>query len=178
MHHFFAGLPVEQLGMSPYLPAVGNSINIFASDVKLACAPGASIFMPPNLAGFVGADHVAMLLAADSWRGDETILSMDIGTNTEVSLLAHDELFSCSCASGPAFEGAHIHSGMRAAPGAIERVQIRNGKPIWQTIDGKPPVGICGSGILEAVSELRSAEIIDERGVFCKTSPSVDYVLR
>jgi uncharacterized 2Fe-2S/4Fe-4S cluster protein (DUF4445 family) len=174
MHHFFAGLPVEQLGLAPYLAAVGNPLNVFARSVGLMCASGANLFMPPNLAGFVGADHVAMLLAAGSWHGDETILSMDIGTNTEVSLLAHGKLFSCSCASGPAFEGAHIHSGMRAAPGAIERVQIRDGKPIWQTIDGKPPVGICGSGILEAVAELKNAALIDERGVFLKSSPYVD----
>jgi uncharacterized 2Fe-2S/4Fe-4S cluster protein (DUF4445 family) len=174
MHHFFAGLPVEQLGMAPYLPAVGESIRFLAGCVGLKYAAGSNVFMPPNLAGFVGADHVSMLLAAGSWKGGETILSLDIGTNTEVSLLADGKLFSCSCASGPAFEGAHIHSGMRAAPGAIERVQIRNGKTNFQTIEGKPPVGICGSGILEAVSELRSSDLIDERGVFSKSSSYID----
>ena len=174
MHHFFAGLPVEQLGKAPYLAAVGNSIRFNASEIGLIFAAGANVYMPPNLAGFVGADHVAMLLAAGSWQGDKTILSMDIGTNTEISLLAGGKLFSCSCASGPAFEGAHIHSGMRAAPGAIERVQIQNGRPIWQTIEGKPPVGTCGSGILEVVAEMKAAGIIDERGVFNKTSPFVD----
>lgn len=174
MHHFFAGLPVEQLGMAPYLAAVGNPIRFNASDIGLKCAAGASIYMPPNLAGFVGADHVAMLLAAGSWRGDKTLLSMDIGTNTEISLLARGKLFSCSCASGPAFEGAHIHSGMRAAPGAIERVQIRDGKTLWQTIEGKPPAGICGSGILEVVAEMKAANVIDERGVFNNASPLVD----
>ena len=174
MHHFFAGLPVEQLGMAPYLAAVGNPIRFNASEIGLIFAPGANVYMPPNLAGFVGADHVAMLLAAGSWQGDKTILSMDIGTNTEISLLTGGKLFSCSCASGPAFEGAHIHSGMRAAPGAIERVQIRNGRPIWQTIEGKPPVGTCGSGILEVVVEMKAAGIIDERGVFNKSSPFVD----
>jgi uncharacterized 2Fe-2S/4Fe-4S cluster protein (DUF4445 family) len=174
MHHFFAGLPVEQLGIAPYLPAVGSQIQFPCREVGLRCAPGASVYMPPNLAGFVGADHVAMLLAADSWRGNKTILSMDIGTNTEVSLLADGKLYSCSCASGPAFEGAHIHSGMRAAPGAIERVQINEGRVYWQTIDGKPPIGICGSGILEAISEMKNAGIIDDRGVFIRTSPLVD----
>jgi uncharacterized 2Fe-2S/4Fe-4S cluster protein (DUF4445 family) len=174
MHHFFAGLPVEQLGIAPYLPAVGSQIQFPSREVGLKCAPGASVYMPPNLAGFVGADHVAMLLAADSWRGNKTILSMDIGTNTEVSLLADGKLYSCSCASGPAFEGAHIHSGMRAAPGAIERVQINEGRVYWQTIDGKPPIGICGSGILEAISEMKTAGIIDDRGVFIRTSPLVD----
>ncbi|HEX7555700.1 MAG TPA: ATP-binding protein, partial [Leptolinea sp.] len=118
-----------------------------------------------------GGDHVAMLLAADAWHGEQNILAMDIGTNTEISLLVNGKIFSCSCASGPAFEGAHIQAGMRAAAGAIERVQIHDEQVIWQTIDGKPPIGICGSGILEAVAALKIAGAIDERGIFKKDSP-------
>lgn len=175
MHHFFAGLPIEQLGQSPYLASVGQAIRFHAGLIGLNCMPGASVYMPPNLAGFVGADHIATLLSADSWHGDETILTMDIGTNTEISLLNQGRLSSCSCASGPAFEGAHIRHGMRAAPGAIERVQIQNGNIAYSTIGGEPPVGICGSGILEVVSEMMMAGIIDNRGAFSKTSGMVDW---
>lgn len=175
MHHFFAGLPIEQLGQSPYLASVGESIHFHAGQIGLTCAPGATVYMPPNLAGFVGADHISTLLSADSWHGDKTILTMDIGTNTEISLLNQGRLSSCSCASGPAFEGAHIRHGMRAAPGAIERVQIQNGNIAFSTIGGESPVGICGSGILEVVSEMKMAGIIDNRGAFSKISDMVDW---
>ncbi len=171
MHHFFAGFPVKQLGEAPYIPAVSQAVHLNAADVGLHTASGAEVFMPPNIAGFVGADHVSMMLAADTWHGDQTCLSMDIGTNTEISLFRKGNLFSCSCASGPAFEGAHIQSGMRAAAGAIERIRIVNEKVIWQTIDGKPAIGICGSGILDAVAEMKMAGIIDERGAFSKGKP-------
>jgi uncharacterized 2Fe-2S/4Fe-4S cluster protein (DUF4445 family) len=174
MHHFFAGLPVEQLALSPYIASVSDPMNFKANEIGLTSAPGANVYLPPNLAGFVGADHVSMLLAAGSWTGDKTLLSIDIGTNTEISLLTKGLLFSCSCASGPAFEGAHIQSGMRAAPGAIERVKINNGKIYLQTIEGLQPIGICGSGILEVISEMKTAGVIDERGVFNKASQFVD----
>jgi uncharacterized 2Fe-2S/4Fe-4S cluster protein (DUF4445 family) len=171
MHHFFGGFPVRQLGEAPFIPAVSEAVDLDAAGLGLHTSAGSRVFMPPNIAGFVGADHIAMLLAGEGWQGDKNILSMDIGTNTEISLLAKGNLFSCSCASGPAFEGAHIQAGMRAAAGAIERLQIQDGKIIWQTIDGKPPIGICGSGILDAVAEMKKAGIIDERGVYDQKSP-------
>jgi uncharacterized 2Fe-2S/4Fe-4S cluster protein (DUF4445 family) len=114
----------------------------------------------------VGADHVAALLAARSYTAPErTALLVDIGTNTEISLIHKGKVRSCSCASGPAFEGAHIRDGMRAAPGAIERVHIHPGGVRPVTIDGLPAVGICGSGILNAVAEMLDAHILDARGV-------------
>jgi uncharacterized 2Fe-2S/4Fe-4S cluster protein (DUF4445 family) len=165
MHHLFSGLPVEQLGSAPYVPVVSEPLEFEASEIGLAAAPGARVFMPANIAGYVGADHVSALLATQSYAAQRTTLVADIGTNTEISLTYQGQVYSCSCASGPAFEGAHIHDGMRAAPGAIDRVHINDGKVSLSTINNEPPVGICGSGILNAVAQMLDAQIIDERGV-------------
>ena len=166
MHHLFAGLPVRQLGQAPYVAAVSQAMNFPARNIGLACAPGARVYLPPNIAGYVGADHVAMVLASQIHQGSGISIALDIGTNTEISLAQDDHLISCSCASGPAFEGAHIHAGMRAVPGAIERAQFFEGGWHIATVDGKPPIGICGSGILDVVSELLSSGQIDEAGRF------------
>ncbi len=176
IHHLFAGLPVRQLGEAPYIAAASEALDISAAHLGLNCAGGAKVYLPPNIAGYVGADHIAMLLATRShWRHHPTI-ALDIGTNTEISLIlpqaraANPTILSCSCASGPAFEGAHIHDGMRAAPGAIERVQIYDGAPHWQTVRAPtdtappPPIGICGSGILDAVAELRRTGVLNRAG--------------
>ncbi|MBW8012517.1 MAG: DUF4445 domain-containing protein [Chloroflexi bacterium] len=173
MHHIFAGLPVKQLGRSPYVPAVSEAIDIRANEIGLRIAPGGYVHLPPNIAGYVGSDHVAIYLATDLWKEDRVVVALDIGTNTEITLAAGGKLLSCSCASGPAFEGAHIHDGMRAAPGAIERVQIEADEVRYQTIANQPPVGICGSGILDIVAELRKAEIVDKRGGLRKDHPKV-----
>lgn len=165
MHHLFAGLPVEQLGAAPYVPVVSEPIRFDAAEIGLSFAPGAQVFMPANIAGYVGADHVSALLATQSYAADSTTLVVDIGTNTEISLTAGGQVYSCSCASGPAFEGAHIHDGMRAAPGAVDRVRIEGGQVSLTTIGGAPPVGICGSGILNAVAQMLDAGILDARGV-------------
>jgi len=166
MHHLFAGLAVRQLGQAPYVAAVQQAIHFPAHEIGLSGAPGARVYLPPNVAGYVGADHVAMLLAADLSSKSGVTLALDIGTNTEVSLLKDGQFTCCSCASGPAFEGAHIHAGMRAVPGAIERVQFNGGEWHVSTIDDEPPVGICGSGILDVVAELLESGQIDETGRF------------
>ena len=166
MHHIFAGLPVRQLGEAPYLPVLRGALEFPAHLVGLRTAAGAYVYMPPNVAGYVGADHVAMLMATRSWNAPRTTVAIDIGTNTEVSLITNGRRLSCSCASGPAFEGAHIRDGMRAAPGAIERVQLIDGQVHIQTIGSRAPVGICGSGILDAVATLVEGELVDFRGVF------------
>jgi uncharacterized 2Fe-2S/4Fe-4S cluster protein (DUF4445 family) len=173
MHHIFAGLPVQQLGIAPYVPAVSEPIEISAYAIGLNISPGAKIFMPSNIAGYVGADHVAMLLSTRLPQASKTSIALDIGTNTEITLFYKEQLFSCSCASGPAFEGAHIQAGMRAAPGAIERVQVINGEIHIQTIDNLKPVGICGSGILDAIACMRELGIIDRRGAFISSSPKI-----
>ncbi len=165
IHHLFSGLPVEQLGSAPYVPVVNDPISFLTREIGLKTAPGAQVFLPANIAGYVGADHTSALLATQSYASERTTLVVDIGTNTEISLTYQGEVYSCSCASGPAFEGAHIRDGMRAAPGAIDRVAIHPEGVSLTTIGGNQPVGICGSGILNAVAEMLNANIIDERGV-------------
>jgi len=170
MHHLFAGLSVRQLGQAPYVAAVRQAIQFFAREIGLAGAPGARVYMPPNIAGYVGADHVAMLLASDLESKGGIGLALDIGTNTEISLSRDGRLLSCSCASGPAFEGAHIHAGMRAVPGAIERARFYDGDWHVSTVDDQPPVGICGSGILDVVAALLESGQIDATGRFTKNT--------
>lgn len=166
IHHLFLGLPVLQLGMSPFISAVSQAIQVSAVELGLKMAPGAMVYLPPNIAGYVGADHVSVLLASRLLDEKRTVIACDIGTNTEISITHQGQVWSCSCASGPAFEGAHISAGMRAAPGAIERVKILDGKVRINTIEDQPPVGICGSGILDAISEMFSAGMLKTSGAF------------
>jgi uncharacterized 2Fe-2S/4Fe-4S cluster protein (DUF4445 family) len=173
MHHLFLRLPVKQLALSPFVPAVSRAIEIGADELGLNIAPGAYVHMLPNIAGFVGADHVSMLMATDAWQAKRTTIALDIGTNTEVSLIHKGKITTTSCASGPAFEGGHIKYGMRAASGAIERLRVDSGKIEYQTIDGVPPVGVCGSGILDALAQLYVAGIIDEGGRIIGNRPRV-----
>jgi uncharacterized 2Fe-2S/4Fe-4S cluster protein (DUF4445 family) len=125
---------------------------------------GAYLHLLPNIAGFVGADHVSMLVATNAWQAKETTVALDIGTNTEVSLIHRGKIATTSCASGPAFEGGHIKYGMRATAGAIERLHIGSEKIYYQTVDGTLPVGICGSGMVDALAQLYVAKVIDEGG--------------
>ena len=165
MHHLLLNLTVEQLAVSPFIPAAGKALDIKARDIGLCIAPGAYVQLLPNIAGFVGADHVAMLLATEEiWKDENLVIALDIGTNTEISLIDNGEISSVSCASGPAFEGAHIKNGMRATDGAIERVQLINDQVKYETIGGVPPIGLCGSGILDAVAQLRLAGVINRDG--------------
>jgi uncharacterized 2Fe-2S/4Fe-4S cluster protein (DUF4445 family) len=164
MHHILLRLPVAQLACSPFVPAVSKNLDIKARDLDLHIAPGAYAYLLPNIAGFVGADHVAMLLATEAWQARGVVIALDIGTNTEISLIDNGEIASVSCASGPAFEGGHIKDGMRAADGAIERLRITGEDIHYQTIGGVPPVGICGSGIIDAVAQLYRVGVLDKRG--------------
>ena len=173
MHHVFVGLPVGQLGAAPFVSAVSEKLEIPAAQVGLSLSAGATVYLPPNIAGYVGADHVAMLLGIGIDQNPRTVLAIDIGTNTEISLVYRGCILSCSCASGPAFEGAHIKHGMRAGQGAIERVRIIDSKIHTHTIGGVPPVGICGSGILDAVAEMLTANALDKRGNFRNDSPFI-----
>jgi uncharacterized 2Fe-2S/4Fe-4S cluster protein (DUF4445 family) len=173
MHHLFAGLPVHQLGVAPYVPAVSEPMEIEADRIGLDIASGAIVYLPANIAGYVGADHVAMLLATGAWSASKTTIALDIGTNTEISLVHQGRIIACSCASGPAFEGAHIQFGMRAAPGAIERVQVIHDQLRIQTIDNIAPVGICGSGILDAIACMGKIGAMDHRGALINGHPLV-----
>jgi uncharacterized 2Fe-2S/4Fe-4S cluster protein (DUF4445 family) len=164
IHHLFLRLPVKQLGLAPYIPAMRSSIDVKARELGLKIARGAYVHLLPNVAGYVGADHVAMLLATRMSDAKKTTLAIDIGTNTEICLNHRGRMTSVSCASGPAFEGAHIKFGMRAAPGAIEHVRLANDHLEIQTIGGETPVGICGSGLLDVVAQLRLNNILDRGG--------------
>ncbi|GAB4526377.1 MAG: ASKHA domain-containing protein [Anaerolineae bacterium] len=165
MHHLFLGLPVQQLALAPFVPTVSAPLDLKARDIGLDIAAGAYVHMPPNIAGYIGSDHVAMLMAiADEWS-EQCVLALDIGTNTEISLIAPGRgIISVSCASGPAFEGYHIQDGTRATRGAIERVLITADEVYYQTIEGAPATGICGSGILDAVAQLHLAGVLTDNG--------------
>lgn len=168
MTHLLLQLPVQQLASAPYVSACSDPMDVLAAELDLEMAPGARVHVPATIGGFVGADHVAMILGADIDRSDKVTIGVDIGTNTEVCLrvpgMAH--MVSVSCASGPAFEGAHIRDGMRAASGAIEKMRIANDGVELVTIDHEPPVGICGSGIVDAMAELYANGLINRNGRF------------
>ncbi len=173
MHHLLLALPVKQLALSPYVPSVSHAVDIKARDIGLTIAAGAYLHMLPNIAGFVGGDHVAMLLATEAYKAGKPVVAIDIGTNTEVSLIHNGKITSVSCASGPAFEGGHIKDGMRATEGAIEKVRILDGKVSYQTINDAPPVGLCGSGIVDTMAQLYSNGIIDKSGRMVNNHPLV-----
>ena len=164
MHHLLLRLPAEQLALAPYVPAVCHAMDVKARDLDLDFAAGAYVHLLPNIAGYVGGDHVAMLLAIGAAQLSGVVLALDIGTNTEVCLINHGRMASVSCASGPAFEGAHVKHGMRAAAGAIERVRLDGDRVAYHTIGGAPPVGLCGSGILDAMAQLFLKGVLDRRG--------------
>ena len=173
MHHFFTGLPVEQLGAAPYIPVVSDALNVGASEVGLKLAPEALFYMPPNIAGYVGADHTSALLASLPGEDEVPLVLVDIGTNTEISLVTAERILACSTASGPAFEGAHIRDGMRAAPGAIEDLQINEDGVQVSTIASAPAVGICGTGILKAVAEMQRTGLVNAQGSFNQSDPRI-----
>ncbi len=178
MHHIFLGLNPVYIGRSPFIPAVQRSLDIKARDLSLKINPAGYIHVLPIEAGFVGADNVGVLIAQEQYLQDEMVLIIDIGTNGELLLGNRHRVCSTSCATGPAFEGAQIKFGMRAAPGAIEKVKIDPatkepqykviGKADWHThIEGKINAkGICGSGIIDVIAEMFRAGVIDKSGKF------------
>ncbi|HDO21820.1 MAG TPA: DUF4445 domain-containing protein, partial [Nitrospirae bacterium] len=177
MHHIFLGFNPEYIGRSPFIPALQEPIDIKARDMGIDINPASYIHVLPIEAGFVGADNVGVLIAEEPYNADDMVLIIDIGTNGELLLGNKDAVYSTSCATGPAFEGAQIKFGMRAAPGAIEKVRIDPGtkdpeymvigKADWHThiekIDAK---GLCGSGIIDVITEMFKAGIIDKSGKF------------
>ncbi|MHC1770704.1 MAG: ASKHA domain-containing protein [Flexilinea sp.] len=178
IHHLFCNLPVKQLGRYPFIAAVSESLNIPATNLGLHISQDATVFLPENIAGYVGADHVSMLIGTGVYHAFGTLIALDIGTNTEISLLHNGRIFCCSCASGPAFEGAHISCGMRASAGAIERIQIIDRELHYKTIGDQSPIGLCGSGILDIVAALKTAGAINPRGNFDPAFPLVRKAFR
>jgi uncharacterized 2Fe-2S/4Fe-4S cluster protein (DUF4445 family) len=181
MHHILLNLNPEFVGLAPFPPVIHHSMDIKARDVGINVNPSTYMFVLPIEAGFVGADNVGVLLAEEPYKHDENQLIIDIGTNGELVLGNRHKLISSSCATGPALEGAQLAFGMRAAPGAMERIEIDPdtkevdykviGRDAWRKFSEPKDMkakGICGSGILDVLAELYSSGVITKSGVFNK----------
>ncbi len=181
MHHLVLGLDPRALGSAPFTLATTTAVTARATDLGLGLHPGARVYAPPCIAGHVGADAAAMVLADGPHRRSELTLLVDVGTNAEVVLGNDHHLLAASSPTGPAFEGAQISCGQRAAPGAIERVRIDRstleprlkvvGADVWSdderfgdAVGSSGVTGICGSGIIEAVAELFLAGVVQPDG--------------
>jgi uncharacterized 2Fe-2S/4Fe-4S cluster protein (DUF4445 family) len=177
MHHLALGIDPTQLGGAPFTLATDLALRLRAADLELGVHPGARAYVLPCVAGHVGADTAGVLLAEAPHLRDEVSLLVDVGTNAEIVLGGRDRLLAASSPTGPAFEGAQISGGQRAAPGAIERVRIDRGtlEPRVRVIGtqawshepafaGTTVTGICGSGIIEAVAELYLAGVLKADG--------------
>jgi len=181
MHHLVLNLQPKDLGLAPFVPAIHESIDVKARELGLEINPSANVHMLPTIASFVGADTSAVILAEEPHKQDENWLLIDIGTNAELVLGNRKRLVCTSTPTGPALEGAHVEYGMRAAPGAMERVHIDEttfepkykviGVEGWNTDHAEftgQVKGICGSAIIDSVAELFRAGIVDSRGKFKK----------
>ncbi|MBS7653821.1 DUF4445 domain-containing protein [Candidatus Bathyarchaeota archaeon] len=170
MHHLFLGINPKYVALAPYPPVVKSGVNVNAKEIGVDINPNGNIYALPVIGGFVGADTVAVILATEIYKRKDLCMALDIGTNTEVVLGNESMILACSCASGPAFEGAHIKHGMRAAAGAIERVKIDpyTLEVQYWTVDGVKPYGICGSAMVDVVAEMLKAGIIDVSGMLNK----------
>jgi len=179
MHHILLQLDPEPLGSIPFTPAIHHSISMKCRDLGIKTHPAANVFFLPSIAGYVGGDTVGVMLAETPYRQKSTQLIIDIGTNGELVLGNREKILCSSCATGPALEGAQIEFGMRAAPGAIERVKIDPdthevdykviGRKVWKSYSAPEDMktkGICGSGILDVVGELFLAGLVAKGGAF------------
>jgi uncharacterized 2Fe-2S/4Fe-4S cluster protein (DUF4445 family) len=183
MHHLLLGIDPVELGQAPFALATSSSMDLSAAELDLTTLnPRARVYLLPCIAGHVGADAAAVALSEEPNKSDDLVLVVDVGTNAEILLGNKTRVLACSSPTGPAFEGAQISSGQRAAPGAIERIEIDPvtkeprfrviGSDIWsdengfdQAIATTGITGICGSGIIEAVAEMRIAGLLDESGL-------------
>ncbi|MGB3313669.1 MAG: ASKHA domain-containing protein [Albidovulum sp.] len=183
MHHLLMGIDPVELGQAPFALATSDSLSLAARDLDLnAIHPQARVYILPCIAGHVGADCAAVALSEEPNKSEDMVLIVDVGTNAEILLGNKERVLACSSPTGPAFEGAQISAGQRAAPGAIERVEIDPvtkeprfrviGCDLWSTDEGFAAVtaqtgisGICGSGIIEVVAEMRMAGILDTSGL-------------
>ncbi len=164
MQHLLLGVDPSALARSPYVPVVAEAVSLPAQRLGLVIHPEAHVWALASIAGWVGADTVGVILATGQHRDDNISLAIDIGTNGEMTLGSRHRLVACSTAAGPAFEGAHLSCGMRAASGAIDQVSI-DGDVHWRTIENTPPRGICGSGLVDLVAQMLEAQILGESGM-------------
>ncbi len=182
MHHLLLGIDPYELGQAPFALATSASVSLSAAALELTMHPAARIYLLPCIAGHVGADAAAVALSEAPDKSDDLVLIVDVGTNAELLLGNKDGVLACSSPTGPAFEGAQISAGQRAAPGAIEKVEIDPvtkeprfrviGSDLWSNEDGFANdtaatgiTGICGSGIIEAIAEMRLAGLLDASGL-------------
>ncbi len=164
MNHLFLGIDASSLSKAPFEPAYRGPVIKMAEELELQINPEAEIYILPNIAGHVGADIVGVLLASGIKKLTGLRLVIDIGTNGEMVLALNGRMLACSTAAGPAFEGAHIYQGMRASIGAIETIKIINGKVEIGIIGDAEPIGICGSGLIDAIAQMLDVGIITFKG--------------
>jgi uncharacterized 2Fe-2S/4Fe-4S cluster protein (DUF4445 family) len=165
MHHVLLGIDPSYVGLAPYAPVMRHPLTLCARELFLKVNPEARVCLLPIVAGFVGADAVAVALATRMDESPEIRIAVDIGTNGEVLLGSREHLWACSAPAGPALEGAQIRHGMRAALGAIDRVTLEGGDLRLHTIGDSSAQGICGSGLIDAIAVLLDAGVIDWTGL-------------
>lgn len=167
MRDLFLGHPVESLGVFPFQPLTLDAENRVAGELGLRMNPSGNVYALPLIGGFVGADTTACLLATRMYKNERVSMMIDIGTNTEIVLGNREKMIATSCASGPAFEGSGIKCGVGAISGAIDRVEIgEGGRVYFETIDEQPPVGLCGSALIDVLAEMLKRGIMDADGKF------------
>jgi uncharacterized 2Fe-2S/4Fe-4S cluster protein (DUF4445 family) len=165
MRDLFAGYPVKTLGKAPYEPFSPGAVSRKAKDCGIGIHPLGDIYLPPVLGHFVGADMLAVILAVGMHNSSDISMAIDIGTNTEIAIGNRERILVTSCASGPAFEGSGVTCGTGAVEGAIAEVTINPDETVtYQTIGDKDPLGICGSGIVDALAGMLHYGIIDSSG--------------
>ena len=179
MNHLFAGINADPLRTEPYIPAFFKTNSLFASDVGVDINKDAHIIMAPNIGSYVGGDITAGTLVSQSWNRPEFSLFIDLGTNGELVFGNSDFMMSCACSAGPAFEGGDISCGMRATDGAIEACTIdkETMEPTYKIVGdpGTKPVGLCGSGIIDVISELYICGIINPKGKFIREGKRIKH---
>ena len=179
MNHLFAGINADPLRTEPYIPAFFKTNSLFASDVGVDINKDAHILMAPNIGSYVGGDITAGTLVSQIWNRPEFSLFIDLGTNGELVFGNSDFMMSCACSAGPAFEGGDISCGMRATDGAIEACTIdkETMEPTYKIVGdpGTKPVGLCGSGIIDVISELYICGIINPKGKFIREGKRIKH---
>lgn len=163
MEHLFLGIDPRYLGPAPFIPAITHSIDLEAQEIELKINPSGRIHLLPNIAGYVGGDTTSVILATEIYKKTGVYLAVDIGTNGEIVLSIDGKMFTCSTAAGPAFEGAQIRCGMRAASGAIEGVEFSRDISL-KVIGDAWPTGICGSGLFQAVQVMVELGVVEPSG--------------
>ena len=164
MNHLLLGVNPKSMAFAPYVPVYHFISDIKAKNLSLNINPSASVYILPNISGFVGGDIVALILAHKLLETEKITLGIDIGTNGEIVVGSKKRLLCCATAAGPAFEGGHITFGMRAANGAIDSVSIEGDKILYHVIGNVNPKGICGTGLIDLIAALLEVGIIDETG--------------